>query len=495
MALARQRPLCRPMKYRRVPRWFALGVAVGIACTGGVAARAASWEMSPSAEVSQTYTDNIGLNNDNKQSEWITEVVPRVLFDRQGARTQFGLGYQARALFHQENPDRDRTLHEARGDGSVALVRRRLFLDGNILRRAELNIGDQIVPDTALFGGDTSVTSYGAGPRLEYEFGRTAGLNARYRRQRVDFSDSALSSTETDSFNAGLVSGPGFSRWGWQLGYRRVEESPREEVAERGERIFETHSGEVSVRAGRRSELFAGGGYDNYRYEGPAESIDGAFWEVGGRWRPRRNVSMEIAGGERFDRRTQRADIEVRGSSITGTLGYSESVETRTTRFSEVLDSPESVEDYLSAGGDIEVDGESGEVLGVIQSDEVFLLKQGRAQLAWERRHSRIALSLTETERHLQRSGDTELSRGGVLSWRWTRLQRTTVDARAGLTHREFRAGLKHRVRSFQVRGANTLTETLNGSLTFRVDDLDAEGPGARDYRVHRITLAVEKTF
>lgn len=457
---------------------------------------AGSWELESGVRLSHTHTDNIGLTASDPESEHITELAPRIRADRLGARSEFGLDYRVRGVRFHNDSSRDRVLHEGRGDASVELARNRLFLDGDVARRADLVAGDRTVPDADIFGerGGTSVTRYGGGPRVSQTFGRYAGLGAGYRRERVDFSDSGIPSTDTDIGWVELVNGPRFTRLGWELGYRRREESGGQDFEGRGDRTFSTAQAEVSVQAAARTRLFVGGGYDDFRYEEEGGELDGGFWEGGVRWTPHRRVALEAAAGERYGGRTGRVAGRVEGARLTANATYVESVQTRTTALGEFLDRSEA-EERLQAGEDAIFPTASPDVfLAISPTDEVILQQRATGSVTWDQGHSRVGVSLTGTEREFQLTGDTERTRSSVLSHEWSRLPKTTIATRVGFTQREFRDEREDDLISLGVLARRDMGRAATVSLSYRVDDLDSSGDDA-GYRVRRATLTLDKVF
>jgi len=91
--------------------------------------------FTPRVSVSETYTDNVDLDSDNEESEWITVVSPgaNVLFDRQ--KTDLALDYEAGFAFYAKDSSRDTIRHRGRISlGQLLAERLRLNLSDTFSR-------------------------------------------------------------------------------------------------------------------------------------------------------------------------------------------------------------------------------------------------------------------------------------------------------------------------------------------------------------------------
>lgn len=458
---------------------------------------AANWEVEPGLRLAQTWTDNVTLAADDTEHEWITEVTPRLRLRGEGRRAQLDLRYRMQNLAHWRDSDRDRTTHLVAGDGELELLRRRLFLEGDVSR---VRTSDLISP-TGPLGDDTrrNVTTYGAGPRLQYEFGRAAGLLARHRRERVDFGTDDRT-TDTDLSTARLASGPVFTTWGWALNYSRLQE--RRDLPQAADDEFEEDvilergSAELSLRVTPSTQLFGVSGYEDnqFRTEVEGERIDGSFWEAGARWSPSRTVFMEAAVGERFFGETGRFLLRVQGAHLTLNLSYNEDLITTSRIQAERTEALVRDQD-----GNLILDPDGEPLTAVISvptiADDVILQRRAQGRLGWERGYSELRLTLIGTEREFQFDGRREETRQADLGWTWTRLRRTTVNSGIGVGRQEF--VLTDRVDdfySFRLGATRDLGDNLDLSLDYRHFDRDSNVDG-QEFTSNRITLALEATF
>ena len=68
--------------------------------------------FTPRVSVSETYDDNIDLEPDNENSDWITVLSPGANFQLQSQYTQLALDYEAGFSFYAKHSSRDATRHQ-----------------------------------------------------------------------------------------------------------------------------------------------------------------------------------------------------------------------------------------------------------------------------------------------------------------------------------------------------------------------------------------------
>lgn len=499
MAVAVQRGRCARGPRRRLwlrraarPSLLALGLMLALSAEAG------DWDVQPDIRISQTWTDNIDLVAEDPEEEWITEVAPGIRLTGEGRRSSAVLGYRLLRLFHVNDSDRDRVNHRVAGQGSVEVARERLFLDADVTRRERLSGPDAGVADTVVFRDDEreTVTTLGGGPRVQHDLSRFARFDAAYRRERIDFGGDERDVSDIDRYTAGLSSGPQFSRWGWALAYSRRDESRDQAGRDLQEIRFEDVRGEINLRAGPATQLFAAGGYEDNEFTTAAgrETFDGSFWETGARWRPRRNVAVEAAVGERFFGETARASVTARGPALRVDLDYAEDLVT-----TPGLEFERTTVLFRDADGNIILDPDGTPVSGVVDvptlRDDVMRQRRLSTRLGWERAHSDVALRLMTTEREFLLEGLTEDRQQADLDWRWTRLPRTTIRSGIGTSRQEFaRSDRVDDVHTLRWRASRDLGRDADVALDLRHVRRDSNVDAA-DFRSNRVTLTLQKRF
>jgi len=473
-------------------------VAALVVIGASVPVGAAEWRLEPGLRLSETWTDNFNLSDDDPESEWITEIAPGLRLSGEGRRAQVELAYRLRQLLHVEESERDSTNHQLNAAGDVELVRERLFFDADANRTLGTTGTAFTGPTSDVIASDQrrTVTTWSAGPRLQYPVGRFAELEATARRRHVDFGSDADGESDSDSAGIGLASGPLFTTWGWALDYERREETREQTDQPVEDTTFEQVRGELNLRAGAATQLFVAGGTEENEFETAeaGDPVDGDFWEAGLRWNPRRTVSLEMAVGNRFFGDTARASLDVRGSALSLQLNVSEDLVT-----TPQLQFERQTVLLRDSEGNLVI-GPGGQPVTVAIDvptvrDDVILQQRASARLGWSRSHTSITLALLATNREFQREGTTEDSRQIDLDIRWTRLTRTVLNAGIGLREQDFEDGISEtEFASLRLGATRELRGDTRLSLDYEYAEQDSTGGGS-DYDSNRVTLALEVGF
>lgn len=465
-----------------------------------MSAQAAEWEVEPFVRASETWTDNVELSADDEEDDFVTAITPGVRVSGDSARAELDLRYQLRNQFFAEDSDRNSSTSLAAGQGEVELIRQRLFLEGDLTRTEQFRSADGVGPTGGGLAGGSQreVTTAGIAPRLEYEFGRTAGLRARHRREYVDFDDDR--ETETDLTTVLLTSGPAFVDWGWNVNLSRRKEDTDDDgddqFANNDDIELQRASVEVNYQVAPSTQLFGVSGREDntFRTEVEGDTTDGSFWEAGFRWRPQRRVALEAAVGERFFGDTARGSLRVQGRSLDFDLSVSQ--ELVTTSSVQVERSETLVRD---PDGNLVIGPDGDPVtaaIGVPTIDE-DVIEQNRVQarVGWSRGHSDLRLSLIGTDREFLSEGTQEDARQADLDWTWNRLARTTVTAGIGYAEQEFEGqDREDDTRSFRLGATRDLARNVDVQLDYRFFARDST-IDSQDYTSNRIRLAIEATF
>lgn len=457
------------------------------------------WDIEPGLRLSETWTDNIALSSQDPESEWITEIAPSLRVSGEGRRARLDLAYRLQHLLHVNERDRDRTNHLLNGDGTVELVRERLFFDAGATRSLDSGGPGETVPASNLLapGQRGTVTTWSAGPRLQYRLGRFAGLEAQYRRDHVEFDSRDVSDSDSDLVTVGLASGPLFTRWGWALDYSRREESREELPGLQEDTTLEQLRGELSLRAGPATQLFVAGGTEDNEFETAeaGEPVDGDFWEAGIRWNPRRTVSLVAAAGERFFGDTARASLRLRGSALTLELDVSEDLVT-----TPELQLERSTALLRDSEGNLVI-GPGGQPVTVLIDvptvrDDVILQQRASARLRWERGHTQATLGFLATDREFLREVVTEQERRINLEGSWSRLRATTITAGLDLHEQEFArlTGREDDTLTASLEARRRLAADADLTLVFEHVTRDSTQAGA-EFDSNRVTLAFDVSY
>ncbi len=270
-------------------------IAQTAAPVGGSASR-----FEPQISIRESYTDNVGLvRGDAKKSEFITEISPGFSIFSRGARANFDVNYSINTLFYYRDNDRNTLNHQLRANGAAELAEDWVFLE------SRANISQQAVSAFGPIGSNSSTSnnkqtlrSFSVSPYLRHAFGRQATAEARYTysKQSTNGGSTSVSDSESNSVLLKVDSGPAYQDWGWGTAYSREQINYERSV----DSTFENWTGSLRYRINPR--LFAVGtfGYDRNDYFTVGDNPQGAFWSIGGDWRPGRRTALNFSAGRRY---------------------------------------------------------------------------------------------------------------------------------------------------------------------------------------------------
>jgi len=158
-ALAQQAPINpnTTVSNRARPEYDALG------------ARAGAFLVYPELGISGGYSDNVGFDEDNEQSDFVTLIEPSVEFESQWSRHALALELGSEIAIHADESDEDYEDFFALGNGRVDVSRQT-----NVETNAQLRLTHEDRDDPEEAGGDelTDVYQFGGGAALNHQINR-----------------------------------------------------------------------------------------------------------------------------------------------------------------------------------------------------------------------------------------------------------------------------------------------------------------------------------
>jgi uncharacterized protein (PEP-CTERM system associated) len=300
-----------------------------------IGATAAEWSREASISAGGVYTDNVELDDNDKEGEFIATATPRISLEGEANRASLDL--DAAVQFNDLSGGRtDNVNPRLDADGEVELVQSHLFLE------ADASAYQAAVDPFSATGGSSlnrsgnSLTTYNYGitPVFRTRLADFANLELRYRYDEQRFGGERSneldeSTQETTSFS--LNSGELFSRFTWSLSgdIREIEFSEDREItdpllANRNDDIErKTLRFSPSYRLSRKWQLTGTIGKEWNDFTTGDRETDDDFWNAGFVWTPNLRTTVRAGYGERFFGTTPYAEIEHRTRRTTLSLGYS----------------------------------------------------------------------------------------------------------------------------------------------------------------------------
>ncbi len=298
----------------------------------------AEWKVSPSFTLSESYTDNVNLRNDEtKRSSWVTEAVPGIDVQANSARVDFTA--KARLYYYDYSEESVAGLRSSEkqydANGRVNVVDQLFYVDASAGASARsISAFGPVVEDINgnryTSDNNTDVKTWRISPYLTHRFGSFAAGTLRYSHDSVNTdSRSVYGDSTADGIALDLVGGPGFRNIGWNL------HVARQDIDNEGYGDTSSQNAMLGVnyRLGPTLSLTATGGYDKYDYQALGGRTSGVSWSTGFAWAPSARTSLQMSVGRHFLGNTGSLMALHRSRHSVWKAGYSDTVTTSRSQF------------------------------------------------------------------------------------------------------------------------------------------------------------------
>lgn len=168
---------------------------------------------------SETYSDNINLSENDKQSDFVTSVAPRLDACTTTGRIQGEASYQLQGVVYANNSSYDDIYNDLEGSTTINLIERHFYLD------ADTRYGQQVIDPAFGYGrsniirpDENQTTSWrtNISPYLTQDLGPVGNGILRYRYGRAIYDDNDVPDTTVQSVYASVVSPDTAEPLSWQ---------------------------------------------------------------------------------------------------------------------------------------------------------------------------------------------------------------------------------------------------------------------------------------
>ena len=277
-----------------------IGAPLAIAALLLAPAARADWKFTPTLDLRQTYSDNVGLQSDaNARNQLITTIAPGLRVRHNGPRLVLNGRFEYE-YFHMTDKDIPGTTRNARylnADAKARLIDDLFYVDASadIRRRAISSFGP--ISNNAFYtANQAEIKSWSVSPYLVHRFGATANTELRYTRDSVDGGASQYGSSASDSIALRLDSGPAFNNlaWGLALSHQKIDYALTNDSA------IKTANANLRYIVTPRFSLTTGIGYDDFDYQSLGRATRGQAWNAGFIYTPSRRTSLTASIGHRY---------------------------------------------------------------------------------------------------------------------------------------------------------------------------------------------------
>ncbi|RMF12582.1 MAG: TIGR03016 family PEP-CTERM system-associated outer membrane protein [Alphaproteobacteria bacterium] len=329
-------------------------------------ASAGEWEVIPSLEIVETYTDNVDLvsEQEDKTEDLVSRITPGLTVRGEGARMTLDLTYSPSFLIFIESDEETDLRHFLSGEANAELAEDFLFLD------ARASVNQQFLDRGGVISSNQdnatdnrrTVQTYSVSPYVVHNFGTAATSRLRYRASYSDVSipegsnqfDDILRDTLDHDLSLRVDSGPRFGRlsWGAEAIYTKTDRaSGRSDADSQTARLF------AGYQLNRMVRLVGSAGYENIDDATLSRAPNNFIWDVGFTLTPGPRTTLTVRGGRRFGEETWSGNLEYRISDRTILSGgYVEEItSTQRVLIGELLTNPDGI--VVDPGGFSLIDG------------------------------------------------------------------------------------------------------------------------------------------
>jgi uncharacterized protein (PEP-CTERM system associated) len=295
----------------------------------------AGWKFTPAIGLTETFTDNVGLQSSEfAHSQWVHQASPSLSILHTGPRLKLSASHQWNyfAYSHNDVGATRSSQRQYQAAADAVVIDELLFFDASASRgtQSASAFGPQVNNNLYALGNTTDVSTWRVSPYLRHRFGSRADLTARYTRDSVDSGIGALGSSEGESVDVKLASGSLFRTLGWGLSYNRQDLTGERS----GNSSSELASANLSYRVARTLSLTATGGYDRYDYQSlDGSPTEGRHWSAGFDWAPSARTRLQLAGGRHFYGKTWNLAASHRSRRTVWSINYNDEITNTRSQF------------------------------------------------------------------------------------------------------------------------------------------------------------------
>lgn len=302
------------MMFKLKPDLFIAKARVVIAATCFFLAfdvAAGEWLVKSGLNVGEIYTDNVELDEDDKDSKFISVVRPTLNFIGNGNRAN--VSFISAFEFNNLGGGADAFSPRINANADAELLEDILFIDAGLSSNQTI-IDPFAAAGTGQLNRTDNVTTtydYNISPYMVRHFGRTADLILRYTYDDQINKGDELSDSVRQSVVTTLKSGQDFSRLNWSLtmDYQDTDfdDDENDTTGQDGNSEKLSSSITLGYQLNRKFQLKStvGQEWNNYQTSDD-DDTDDPFWDVGVIWTPNKRTSFDVGYGKHFYSTTPR---------------------------------------------------------------------------------------------------------------------------------------------------------------------------------------------
>lgn len=268
---------------------------------------AADLKITPRVAVEETYTDNVRSTTSNEESDFVTTTSVGVGVRADGNNADLLFDYDVGYDLYADADDLNGFRHNLRTVGESELIEDHLFLDvyGSLNQETVTTTGPVVATDRTTAGGQKMVLNYGIAPTWHQRLGDFAEAQLGYELSGIDYMKSDVGDAGSGYDDAVIHTFSGrITRADTTDRLRLYGDASREFTNRRdtNDMTRTTVSGRAEYWVVQQAAILGTVGWDDIESDvSLSDDVDGAFYMIGGIWRPSPRTYFEAQIGRRFD--------------------------------------------------------------------------------------------------------------------------------------------------------------------------------------------------
>ena len=290
---------------------------------------AGEWLAKSGLSIGETYTDNVELEENDKDSKLITTVSPS--FNIKGTGNRANVRALAAFQFHNAGGDSDSFSPRISANADAELIEDFLFIDADLFANQSLIDPLGAAGNSSINQNDNVTTTYDytVSPYIVRHLGQTADFQLRYTYDDQINKGDELSDSVKQSVLGRLQSGKDFSRLSWTLtgDFQDTAFDDNDSMGQDADNEQLSTSIKLGYQLFRRLNVNGTIGKEWNSFE-PADGDDpdDKFWDIGLLWNPTQRTSFDFGYGKHFFSTTPRFKFSHKMRKLTFESSYSRSL-------------------------------------------------------------------------------------------------------------------------------------------------------------------------
>lgn len=316
-------------------------VAVVCLTLSGYGARAGDWDIKPRVSVEELFTDNVNLDQTDRESDFITILRPGISIERTGAaRSNLSLDFSIEHSNYLRDKERKDNRVFLDAEAGAEIYEDVFFVDGlasvdqRIVSNTSAESGTGITDDS----NRTQVASVSINPNIRHHFKNWADYRFDYVLSNVRVADDSIDTTVTQRYGSTLTSGRNFPNLRWNIQTLSQKTEYKSSSREDTRRFAQL---DVQYASWRYVQPTGSIGYERIKDNTILQQPDGLIWTVGAILQPGPRTRVAFSHGQRYGDPYNTLDASYEISDRTSiTASYSQVLETSQGLSLDQLNSP-----------------------------------------------------------------------------------------------------------------------------------------------------------